>query len=154
MKRSILTLSIIFCLFFAAKAQESTTTTPPENPNAAEISFKSETVDYGTIPHKAEPYREFIFTNTGKEPLIISNCKGSCGCTVPKCPTEPIAPGATGKIKVRYDTNRIGPFSKSVTVVSNAKTSPKVVRIKGVVEAPPPAPESTTPGTATPSNVH
>lgn len=144
MKRSILTLSLLFCLFIAAKAQTTGETPPPENPNAAEITFENETVDYGTIPHKAEPYREFVFTNTGKEPLIISNCKGSCGCTVPKCPTTPIAPGATGKIQVRYDTNRIGPFSKSVTVVSNAKSSPKVVRIKGVVEAPPPAPASET----------
>ncbi len=138
MKRSILTLSFLFCLFIAAKAQDATT--PPENPNAPEITFEKETLDYGTIPHKAEPYREFVFTNTGKEPLIISNCKGSCGCTVPSCPTTPIAPGAKGKIKVRYDTNRIGPFSKSVTVVSNAKNSPKVVKIKGVVQAPPPTP--------------
>lgn len=147
MKRSILTLSIMFCLFFAAKAQDATT--PPENPNQAEITFKTETLDYGTIEHKSEPFREFVFTNTGKEPLIISNCKGSCGCTVPKCPTEPIAPGATGKIKVRYDTNRIGTFSKSVTVVSNAKTSPKVVRIKGTVKQPPPAPTVTPSGTGT-----
>ena len=75
-------------------------------------------------------------TNTGDQPLIISNCQGSCGCTVPKCETAPIKPGAKSSITVKYDSNRVGPINKSVTITSNAGNAPsKVVRIQGTVEA-------------------
>ena len=79
---------------------------------------------------------EFEFTNTGKEPLIISDAKGSCGCTVPQWPKEPIAPGKMGKIKVTYDSKRTGNIDKKVTITSNAKTNPKEIFIKGSVLAP------------------
>jgi hypothetical protein len=95
----------------------------------AQITFKSETVDYGTIEQNSNGDREFIFTNTGNEPLIISSCKGSCGCTVPKCPTEPILPGETSKIKVHYATDRMGKATKTVTVTSNAGEPVKTVKI-------------------------
>ena len=79
----------------------------------------------------------FIFTNNGTSELIISNAKGSCGCTVPSWPREPIAPGKTGELKVKYDTKRIGLINKSVTIQSNAVTSPtKIIRIKGEIKAP------------------
>jgi hypothetical protein len=109
----------------------------------AQIEFVEETVDYGTILQGADGNREFVFKNTGKEPLIISSCKGSCGCTVPKCPTEPVLPGETAKIKVKYDTNRLGKFTKSVTVTSNAGEPVKTVKITGNVVAtmPDQAPE-------------
>jgi hypothetical protein len=75
--------------------------------------------------------------------LIISNAKGSCGCTVPEWPKEPIAPGAKASIKVKYDTNRPGVINKNVTITSNAVNSPeKVIYIKGTVS---PAPENGTP---------
>ncbi|MBM3423974.1 MAG: DUF1573 domain-containing protein [Bacteroidetes bacterium] len=107
------------------------------------ISFNKEVHDYGTIKYDGDPNCAFEFTNTGDEPLIISNCKGSCGCTVPEWPKEPIAPGAKGVIKVKYDTKRPGPISKSVTISSNAINEPeKVVKIKGEVG---PAPESGVP---------
>ncbi|HWY36121.1 MAG TPA: DUF1573 domain-containing protein, partial [Nitrosopumilaceae archaeon] len=77
------------------------------------------------------------YTNTGKEPLIISNCQGSCGCTVPNCPKEPILPGKTGIIKVHYDTKRVGQINKSVTVQSNAKSGTISLQITGNVEAAP-----------------
>lgn len=105
-----------------------------ENENAAEITFEQETIDYGTIERGADGNREFVFTNTGKEPLIITNCQGSCGCTVPTWPREPIAPGESAVIKVKYDTKRKGSFTKSVTVSSNAKNGKKTVRIKGTVK--------------------
>ena len=95
----------------------------------AQITFVTETLDYGTIVQGADGNREFVFTNTGNEPLIISSCKGSCGCTVPKCPTEPILPGETSKIKVKYDTNRIGKVTKTITVTSNAGEAVKTVKI-------------------------
>ncbi len=106
----------------------------------ATIEFVEEVLDYGTIEHKSDGVRYFEFKNTGTEPLIISNCKGSCGCTVPQCPKEPILPGETGKIKVKYDTKRTGAFTKNVTVTSNAVTPSKTVKIKGNVLPGEPAP--------------
>ncbi len=109
------------------------------NPNAAQISFTQETIDYGKIKKDANGEREFVFKNTGKEPLIITNCVGSCGCTVPVWPKTPIAPGEKASIKVKYDTRRVGLFQKTVTVTSNAATPTKVLTIKGNVEDVPAA---------------
>ncbi len=122
---------------FAQETAPAATTTEvkADNPNAAEITFENETHDYGTIKQGADGTCEFKFKNTGKEPLIISNAKGSCGCTVPTWPKEPIMKGQTGVIKVHYDTKRVGAFTKTVTLNSNAKTDPKILTIKGVVEA-------------------
>ena len=107
-----------------------------DNPNAPEISFENDVHDYGTVKNGADGNCEFKFTNTGKEPLIISNAVGSCGCTVPTFPKEPILKGQSAIIKVHYDTKRTGPFTKTVTVSSNAKTATKMLTIKGTVEAP------------------
>jgi hypothetical protein len=75
--------------------------------------------------------------------LIISQAKGSCGCTVPEWTTDPIAPGETGTITVKYNTEKVGPINKNVTVMSNATNEPtKVLRITGNVA---PAPEGTSP---------
>ena len=102
--------------------------------DGAGIVFETETIDYGTIEHNANGDREFVFTNNGNKPLIISNTQGSCGCTVPTTPKEPIAPGAKGIIGVKYATDRVGAFTKSVTVTSNAEGQPtKVLTIKGTV---------------------
>ncbi len=99
---------------------------------AQEISFEKEIHDFGTFDQYGDGAYEFSFTNSGDAPLIISNAKGSCGCTVPVWPKEPIAPGQSHVIKVKYDTKRIGAFNKSVTISSNAITAPtKVIRIKG-----------------------
>lgn len=100
------------------------------------ISLDKDVHDYGTIQQGANGACEFTVTNSGTEPLIISRCKGSCGCTVPQCEKSPIAPGNTSAITVKYDTKRIGPINKSVTITSNASNEPtKVIRIKGKVEA-------------------
>ena len=101
----------------------------------AGMLFESETIDYGTIPHKANGEREFVFVNNGNKPLIITGASGSCGCTVPTYPKEPIMPGAKGVIGVKYDTNRGGqPFNKTVTVKSNAvQGDSKILTIKGTV---------------------
>lgn len=125
------------------------------------IEFNKEVHDYGNIKYGGEPNCAFEFKNTGNEPLLISNAKGSCGCTVPEWPKDPIAPGATGVIKVKYDTNRPGPINKSVTISTNVVTGKDdqgnptyydaVIRIKGEVG---PAPESGTPvnNTGAPTN--
>src|SRR5690554_2749341 len=132
MKKLLFTLSFVFSAFIgmngliAQAAVES----------GAKIDFKKETHDYGTIDQYSDGNCEFTFTNTGNEPLVISSAKGSCGCTVPSWPREPIAPGETGVIKVNYDTKRVGIIGKSVTLQSNAINSPtKTIRIKGNVVA-------------------
>ena len=101
----------------------------------AGMLFESETIDYGTIAHKANGEREFVFVNNGNKPLIITGASGSCGCTVPTYPKEPIMPGAKGVSGVKYDTNRGGqPFNKTVTVKSNAvQGDSKILTIKGTV---------------------
>ena len=100
------------------------------------FDFESEVIDYGEIAANSDGNRVFKFKNVGKAPLIISQVKGSCGCTVPTKPEKPIMPGETGEIKVKYATNRIGPFSKTVTITSNAYEDTKILRIKGrVLEA-------------------
>ena len=101
--------------------------------NAQEFKFEKETIDYGKIAKGANGEKTFVFTNTGDKPLIIKNIQSSCGCTVPKKPENPIMPGEKGEIKVSYDTNRLGGFSKSITIFSNAKKERKVIRIKGIV---------------------
>ena len=102
---------------------------------AAKIEFKSETIDYGEIEKGSDGIRVFEFTNTGTAPLVISDVKSSCGCTIPKKPEGPIMPGATGQIQVKYDTKRVGPIRKAITVTSNADTPTKILKIKGTVKA-------------------
>lgn len=114
----------------------------------AEMNFQSELIDYGTIDNGADGVRIFQFTNTGEAPLKITSARGSCGCTVPQWPREEIAPGESGEIKVTYDTKRTGPFSKSVTLNYNGSPAIKVLKIKGVVNKPEPAPSFDAPQTA------
>ena len=100
----------------------------------AGMVFENETIDYGSIAHNADGNRQFVFVNNGTKPLIITNTQGSCGCTVPTTPKEPIAPGAKGIIGVKYATDRVGAFTKTVTVTSNAEGQPtKGLTIKGTV---------------------
>ena len=101
--------------------------------NSQEFKFEQETIDYGKIIKGSEGERTFVFINVGDAPLIIQSIKSSCGCTVPKKPENPIMPGEKGEIKVSYDTKRIGGFSKQITILSNATTARKIVKIKGLV---------------------
>ncbi len=102
----------------------------------AKIEFKETTIDYGTIDKGANGARTFEFTNTGDAPLIITKVTASCGCTIPQKPKDPIMPGATGKIGVKYDTNRVMPFRKTITVESNSTTPKMSIKIKGTVVDP------------------
>lgn len=133
----------VFAAFIAATAFTANKANAQQSTEkGAKIEFVKETIDYGTIKNGANGTREFEFKNTGNAPLIISNAVGSCGCTVPEWPKEPIAPGKKGVISVKYDTKRTGPFNKSVTLTSNAVNEPsKVIYIKGTVEAPEATPE-------------
>lgn len=131
-------LAVIGSLVCDAQQQPNGTPPVPPNPNAAEIAFESDAIDYGTIKQGANGTVIFKFKNVGKEPLILSGVQASCGCTVPVAPVnKPFKPGESGTITVNYDTNKIGAFAKSITVSSNAKTSSKIITIKGKVEAVP-----------------
>jgi len=125
MKKTVLVL-FLGLISLGIYAQEAT----------AKIEFKSETIDYGEIEKGSDGIRVFEFTNTGTAPLVISDVRSSCGCTIPKKPEEPIMPGKTGKIEVKYDTNRVGPIRKAITVTSNADTPTKVLKIKGEIKGP------------------
>lgn len=98
--------------------------------------FVTETIDYGTVAYNSDGRREFVFTNNGNKPLIITNVQSTCGCTVPTYPKEPIAPGAKGVIGVKYDTSRAGQaFTKTVTLTTNAVEPSRTLTIKGNVLA-------------------
>lgn len=111
--------------------------------NGAKIEFKKDVHDYGEVAYGGDGITSFEFKNTGSAPLIISEAKKTCGCTVPDYPKEPIPPGGTGVIKVKYDTKRPGVINKTVTIVSNAVNEPNyLIHIKGQVL---PQPESGVP---------
>lgn len=139
---SLLTVMAFAASFaFAQEGVEAPVTIAAET-SGPEMTFETTEVDYGSIEQNAEPYREFNFTNTGTEPLVIKNAKGSCGCTVPTYPKEPIMPGEAAVIKVRYDTKRIGKFTKTVTLTTNESVEKRVLRIKGQVNKPAAEPEA------------
>ncbi|MCK5399995.1 MAG: DUF1573 domain-containing protein [Flavobacteriaceae bacterium] len=122
--KHLMTILFIGLISFSINAQEK----------GAKIEFKTDVIDYGTIEKGADGVRIFEFTNTGDAPLIITKVKSSCGCTVPSWPKEPIIPGETGEIKVKYDTKRVMPIRKTITVTSNAVGKPTVaLKIKGLV---------------------
>jgi hypothetical protein len=138
MRKSILSLSVF--ILFIASAMAQTTATPPAvvNPNAPKIVFKENEFDFKSVDEGPKITHEFIFTNKGKEALVLSNVKASCGCTTPVWPKEPILPGQEGKILVTYNTSgRPGPFTKSITITSNADEANKVITIRGAVTSVP-----------------
>jgi len=144
MKRFFFTLSLLFVALvgmngaMAQSTSEIKVTDQAEPTDGPKISVDKEVHDYGTIEQGGNGVCIFKITNTGNAPLIISLCKGSCGCTVPKCTKEPIAPGASTEVSVKYDTKRTGMINKTVTITSNAVNAPrKVVRIKGKVNPKP-----------------
>ena len=139
--KNLITFLFIALLSLGASAQEKaklTSSIAPETKNGkvAKIEFKTKVIDYGTINKGADGVRVFEFKNTGTAPLIISNVKSTCGCTIPKKPEGPIMPGDTGEIEVKYDTNRVNPIRKTITVISNADTPTVALKIKGLVVDP------------------
>ena len=138
MKKIITSTLFVLSLVVISNAQSADNKDTAPNPNQAEITFDKEIHDFGTIEYAGNGTYEFKFRNSGKEPLILSNAKGSCGCTVPTYPKDvPIKAGESNVIKVTYDTKRAGAFTKTVTISSNAKTPEKIITIKGTVNAAP-----------------
>ncbi len=100
------------------------------------LSVEQDTYDFGQVDQFEHTECVIVVTNTGDQPLIISKCQKSCGCTIPQCDPTPIEPGQTSEITIKYDSGRVGPFNKSITVHSNDPDEPKkVLRIKGEVLA-------------------
>ena len=131
--KKIITLLFIAAISFGMNAQENEVKEEVKGPV---FEFVTEVIDYGKIELNADGLRVFKFKNIGTEPLVISNIKSSCGCTVPKKPTGPIMPGESGEIEVKYATSRAGGFSKAITVMSNATEPTKLLKIKGIVLKP------------------
>ena len=145
--RKIVTLAFLLVLgVTASNAQETskavkkikakTTAASTPKVDGAGMVFVTETIDYGTVAYNSDGRREFVFTNNGNKPLIITNVQSTCGCTVPTYPKEPIAPGAKGVIGVKYDTSRAGQaFTRTVTLTTNAVEPSRTLTIKGNVLA-------------------
>ena len=151
MKKSILAIALLIA-FSSANAQDAVKTAPAatatqiENKNAPEFKFEVEEYNFGSIKQGEKVTYDFNFTNTGKEPLIISGASGSCGCTVPTYSKEPIGKNGKGSIHVEFNsTGKMGMQDKTVTLTSNSKGGSKVLHLKGNVEAPPATPAADSP---------
>lgn len=133
MKKLILLLVLPLFVAFHANAQS----TPPVNPNAPVAKWDKMVNDFGDIAFNVPKTAEFTLTNAGKEPLIISSARASCGCTNLKYASEPILPGKTSVVSATYNAASQGVFAKTVTVTTNADPNPVVLQIKGnVLPAP------------------
>jgi len=131
-------VSLIAVVVFLMNAVVAQNQEAAEKVNGPEITFKKDLHDYGQIYVNSDGSCTFEFTNTGNEPLILSQPRSSCGCTVPSWPRQPILPGESEKITVTYNTSKAGPINRSVTILSNAKKNNSIVlRIKGSVVAKP-----------------
>jgi hypothetical protein len=126
--KKLITLAFVFCF--------TTMGIMAQNPQVASkdsIIFEKLVHDYGTIQQGADGGSEFVFTNKGTKPLILTDVRASCGCTAPTWPREPILPGQNGTIKVGYNTQILGNFSKVISVTSNAANSMVILTVKGSV---------------------
>ena len=128
-------LFVALTLIFSLQLNAQDKTEVNSNPNAPKILFESDVVDYGNIEKGSEGIKFFNFVNGGQEPLIISNVRSSCGCTVPEYPKTPIGPSQDARIKIKYNTNRVGPFRKTITIYSNVEGGSVIVTVKGRVLA-------------------
>lgn len=158
MKKIFSVLTVLFVAISFASAQDiqfvqyesgdytkAASTAEKAGANMTQPGTNTTEWNYGKIKNASTGYRYFKFTNTGDDVLVISNAKGSCGCTVPQWPKEPIMPGESNFIKVKYDTKRTGAFTKYVTLTTNAKNSSTTrLKIFGTVDPPATAPAPTT----------
>lgn len=133
MKRTV--NSIFIALFALALFNANDSNILNDFTKAAIINFETEIIDYGTVIQHSDGAKTFWFTNTGEAPLLITDVKTTCGCTVPSYSKAPILPGESGEIEIKYSTARLGAFTKSITVISNAEGGNKILKIKGNVVA-------------------
>ncbi len=145
MKKILFGLTLILSASVITVSAQAVATSNPSKPAtgasaaaASTISFKEPefTHDFGAIPQGTPVSYNFVFTNTGKAPLVLSNAVGSCGCTAAEWPKEAIAPGKTGVVKVTYNAASPNTFDRTVTLSSNATNPSVVLHIKGDVKVP------------------
>ena len=132
MKKVLLILMLCGGFTTITNAQEAEKTEVKAKKKKEAITFKTLTIERNNIPYGSDETFTFTFKNTGKEPVIISNVQTSCGCTTAKKPEAPVAPKKSADISVKYDTKRVGQFTKTITVTSNVG-EPIVLTIKGTV---------------------
>lgn len=137
MRKFILLAATVLFSFTGVNAQTDTKAATPAKASGAAVKFEKMEYDYGTIKQGDVVEHLFQFTSTGTEPLIISQAQGSCGCTVPEWPKQPMKKGEKGTIKVTFNSaGKMGVQDKTVTITSNAGDSPVVLHIKGTIEQP------------------
>jgi len=147
MKKVILAIGMFAFIGLTSMAQSSAgsaaikpNSTPAQaasKDDSANFKFEVEEVNFGTITQGDTVHRVFNFTNTGAQPLIITEAHGSCGCTQPQYSKEPIKKGEKAKIEVTFNsTGKMGIQDKTITISSNAKGGQHVLHLKGTVEAP------------------
>ncbi len=146
MKTVILTtVAGAFLMVMISCKNETATETKVESPEIAEkgntaiadvpvMAFSKTDHDFGTINEGDIVKHKFTFTNTGKAPLLIISAKGSCGCTVPEWPKEPIAPGASGTLLVAFNSNgKPNLQNKQITITTNTEKGKEILKIKAMV---------------------
>jgi hypothetical protein len=136
--KSIFLLLVAIGFSFGSFAQEAKKEKKAKKQKAP-ITFKETVIERNGIKYGADETFTFEFKNTGKTPIVVTNVGTSCGCTTAKKPEEPIKPGKTGVIVVKYDTKRVGNFTKEINVTTNVQPEPIKLQIKGSVN-----PEGTT----------
>ncbi len=129
MKKFNIMLALFFSVGFLTLGQAQT----DDVMDGPVMTFESLIVDYGEIEQHSDPLRKAKFTNTGTAPLVIKNARGSCGCTVPTYPKEPIMPGESAEIEIRYDTKRVGTINKTVTITTNQEGEAVVLKVTGKI---------------------
>lgn len=130
-KALIISFTIVFSLWIYAQ----NTNTSFASTFGASFKWMKTSHNFGKITQNKPVIAEFEFENTGNAPLVITNAKGSCGCTVPEYPKAPIPPGGSGKIKAKFDAKKTGTFNKTVTIYANVPNGSAQVHIKGEVVA-------------------
>jgi hypothetical protein len=117
------------------KEEDTSEMVDPKNPPI--MTFEHSSHDFGTISQGEKVKHSFYFTNTGKSPLLIHSAQGTCGCTIPEWPKEPIQPGEEGKIEVSFNSEyKTGHQEKMVTILANTKPTKTVIKITGDVLVP------------------
>lgn len=132
MKKLLSTIVLMFVLVLGLSAQTQNGQAKV-GASQSEITFEKLEHDYGKVEQGGDGVTQFRYKNTGNVPLVLSKVRSSCGCTIPSWSKEPLMPGQSGVITVKYNTNTVGAISKSITVESNAVNSRVVLKIKGEV---------------------
>jgi len=130
--------AVVLGFVLNASAQNNTT----QDPNKPEFKFNEEKHDFGKVPQGTPVTTVFTFTNVGNDPLILTEVKPTCGCTIADYTKTPVKKGAKGKITITYNAAVAAPFSKTIVVTSNAKTPQKYLTIIGEVVAKAAAPST------------